>query len=207
MQPSPLLTFGPGITSADTQSADRRTHWKQNKDHLLMIEAKSDNVSSTPKRSSSKKCLQSVQRVMSSFSRRHTPDSTAQLTQVRSEEKKTTKGHVVSRVALFPRSQGILSRCVNRSEVRGTQPAVNHDNFRHRRPGKTYFFALGRFPFSDVLPARLQGRLAQHVLAQLLSFPVLLLRSLALRARVALSTRTPSSPRLLSYRRRPAKLS
>lgn len=56
------------------------------------------------------------------------PDSTAQLTQVRSEEEKTTKGHVVRRVALFPRSQEILLRCVNRSEVRGTQPAVNHGN-------------------------------------------------------------------------------
>ena len=146
LQPSPLLTFGPGITSADTQSADRRTHWKQNKGHLLIIEAKSDNVSSTPKRSSSKKCLQSVQRVMSSFSRRHTPDSTAQLTQVRSEEKKTTKGHVVRRVALFPRSQGILLRCVNRSEVRGTQPAVNHDNLGTDDQARHIFSQWDGFP-------------------------------------------------------------
>ena len=146
MQPSPLLTFGPGITSADTQSADRRTHWKQNKDHLLMIEAKSDNVSSTPKRSSSKKCLQSVQGVMSSFSRRHI--QTARRNSPRSglKKKKTTKGHVVRRVALFPRSQGILSRCVNRSEVRGTQPAVNHDNLGTDDQARHIFSHWGGFP-------------------------------------------------------------
>ena len=72
------------------------------------------------------------------------PDSTAQLTQVRSEEEKTTKGHVVRRVALFPRSQGILLRCVNRSEVRGTQPAVNHGNLGADDQAR-HFFAWGGF--------------------------------------------------------------
>ena len=74
------------------------------------------------------------------------PDSTAQLTQVRSEEKKTTKGHVVRRVALFPRSQGILLRCVNRSEVRGTQPAVNDDNLGADDQARHIFSHWGGFP-------------------------------------------------------------
>ena len=134
------------------------------------------------------------------------PDSTAQLTQVRSEEEKTTKGHVVRRVALFPRSQGILLRCVNRSEVRGTQPAVNHGNLGADDQAR-HFFAWGGFLSRTSYLRDFKGGLRSTCLAQLLSFPVLTLRSLALRARVALSTRTPSSPRLLSYRRRPAKLS
>ena len=55
-------------------------------------------------------------------------DCLEKLTRVRSEEAKTTKGHAVRHVALFPRSRGISSHYVSRSKVRGMQPAANDDN-------------------------------------------------------------------------------